>query len=103
MSWYHQLCTFFPSDDRPHYADRTFPVPGYLIEPDGYLQLISKDSPFFVKDKCSQDVVDVPSTGLLWVYNSCVKNTSSTIEDHVTNLKDTMKENTSVKGMCYFK
>ena len=33
----HQLCTFFPSDDRPHHAGHAFLAPGYLTEPDGYL------------------------------------------------------------------
>ena len=39
VSRYHQLRTFFPSDDVPHYYHHDFPVPGYLIEPDGFLML----------------------------------------------------------------
>jgi len=41
VSRYHQLRTFFLSDDVPHYHDHDFPVPGYLIEPDGFLILTS--------------------------------------------------------------
>ena len=39
VSRYHQICTFFPSDDNPHYLDHDVQVPGYLIEPDGFLML----------------------------------------------------------------
>ena len=39
VSRYHQLRTFFPTDDQPHYHDHDFPICGYLIEPDGYLLL----------------------------------------------------------------
>ncbi len=44
-----------------------------------------------MKDKCGHDVTDP-----MWVYNLCVKNTSSMIEDHVTDQND-IKENPSVK------
>lgn len=31
ISRYHQLRTFSPNDDSPHYNDHDFPVPGYLM------------------------------------------------------------------------
>ncbi|XP_071504199.1 uncharacterized protein [Diadema antillarum] len=97
VSRYHQLRTFFPGDDTPHYADHDFPVPGYLIEPDGYLQLQMKEAEApSTKDKCGRDVVEVPSTGPLWVFNRTVKNTSTTIEDHMNDLKVIMKDNPSL-------
>jgi len=71
VSRYHQLCTFFPSDDVPHYHDHDFPVPGYLIEPDGFLML--KTDVKIIKDSLDQDIVDTPATGPLWIYNRCVK------------------------------
>ena len=43
VSSYHQIRTFFPNDDVPHYRDHDFPVSGYLIEPDGFLLLKSKE------------------------------------------------------------
>lgn len=97
VSRYHQLKTFFPSDDVPHFADHDFPIPGYLIEPDGYLQLHSKDKPApKVKDKYCREVVDVPQTGPLWVFNRCVKNNSTTIADHVSDLKNILAENPQI-------
>ena len=42
VSRYHQLHMFFPRDV-PHYSDHDFPVPGYLIEPDGFLMLTSSN------------------------------------------------------------
>lgn len=97
VSRYHQLRSFFPSDDTPHYADLDFAIPGYLIEPDGYLLLQSKGkSASYTKDKDGRDVVEVPSTGPLWVFNRIVKNTSTTIEDHANDLKKIIVENPSI-------
>lgn len=60
--------------------------------------LQSKHNPMkFVKDKIGRDVVDIPATGPLWVYNRCVKNTSTTIADHVKDLENIFQENQSDK------
>jgi hypothetical protein len=98
VSRYHQIKTFFPSDDCPHYNDHDFPVPGYLIEPDGYLLLQLKDTPAPMgKDKLGRDPVEVPQTGPLWVFNRCVKNTSTSIESHVKDIRVIFEENPHLK------
>ena len=58
-----------------------------LDEADGYLQLMSKDNPVFVYDKCVCDVVDVstgPPTGLL-------------CEEQIYNDRDHVMDNPHVK------
>lgn len=98
VSRYHQLRTFFPSNDTPDYADHDFPVPGYLIEPDGYLLLTSKTGdPKYIPDKLGREVINVPFTGPLWVYNRCVKNTSTSILHHVTDLETILDQNPAIQ------
>ena len=49
---------FFPTDDRPHFNDHDFPVPGYLIEPDGFLLLQSKEKNVkLTKDKLDRELL----------------------------------------------
>jgi len=56
--------------------------------------LQSKHNPAkFVKDKMGREVVDIPATGPLWVYNRCVKNTSTSIADHVKDIHKILEEN----------
>ena len=97
VSRYHQLRTFFPVDDMPHYHDHDFPVPGYLIEPDGYLVLQAKAQPAVTKDKHGRDIVSTPATGPMFVYNRCVKNSSTNIADHVHDISDILHKNQSLK------
>ena len=97
VSRYHQLRTFFPSDDTLHCMDQDFPVPGYLIEPDGYLHLVSKNEITVTKDKLGREVVHTPSSGPLFVYNRCVKNTSTSIVDHFSDITDILHKNLSMK------
>ena len=97
VSRYHQIRTFFPSDDTPHYSDHDFPVPGCLIEPDGFLLLKSKGfDRKTTTDKIGRTVIDTPSTGPLWVYNRCVKNHSTTIVDHLADLADLLVANPEI-------
>ena len=97
VSRYHQIRTFFPSDDTPHYMDHDFPVPGYLIEPDGYFQLVSKHTTIVVtKDKLDREIIDVPYSGPLFIYNRGVKNTSTSILDHLNDLADVILKNPSM-------
>ena len=80
---------FFPSDDVPHYHDHDFPVPGYQIEPDGFLMPTSSNRDIkIVKDPLGRDIVDTRATGPLWV-----KNTSITIVDHLGDLSHILKTN----------
>lgn len=79
----------------PLYNNHDFPVPGYLVEPDGYLVLQSKEAPTVIQDKHGRDVLSVPATGPLFVYNRCVKNTSTSIADHVHDIQDLLATNTS--------
>lgn len=80
VSPYHQLRTFFPASDMPHYSDHDFPVPGYLVEPDGYLVLQSKSQAAeVIKDKHGREVLKDLGTGPLFVYNWCVKVPSTSI------------------------
>ena len=44
-----------------------------------------------IKDSLGRDVLETPATGPLWVYNRCVKNTSTTIVDHLSDLSDTLE------------
>ena len=98
VSRYHQIRTFFQTDDMPHYADHDFPVPGYLIEPDGYLMLKFKESePQFIKDGLGRDVIKSPTTGPLWVFNRCVKNTSTNIMHHVSDIESILDKHSSVE------
>lgn len=98
VSRYHQIRTFFPSDDTPHYADHDSLVPGYLIELDGYLVLKSKESePKFIKDKLGREVIDVPATSPLWVYSRCVKNISTTILNHVSDIENILDRNPNIQ------
>jgi hypothetical protein len=98
VSRYHQLRKFFPSDDTPHYADHDFPISGYLIEPDGYLMLQDKNtSPEIVKDFLGRETVKVPSTGPLWIFNRCVKSTSTTIAHHTFDLRNIFAQNPNTK------
>ena len=72
VSRYHQVRTFFPVDDMPHYGDHDFHIPNYLIKPDGYLLLQSKSQiTVTIKDKLGRNVVDVRTTGPMWIYNNC--------------------------------
>ena len=96
VSRYHQIRTFFPSDDVPHYHDHDFPVPGYLIEPDGFLMLKSHRDKKIIKDSLDRDVIQTPATGPLWVYNRCVKNTSTTIVDHLSDLNNILETNPEI-------
>ena len=96
VSRYHQLQTF-PSDDTPHYMDHDFPIPGYLLEPDGYLHLVSKNEITVTKDKLSRELVDTPSSGPLFVCNRCVKNASTSIVDHLSDITDILDKNPSMK------
>ncbi|XP_065905841.1 uncharacterized protein [Dysidea avara] len=91
VSRYHQIRTFFPNDDMPHYCDHDFPVPGYLIEPDGFLLKSKGFDRKTTTDKIGRTVIDTPSTGPLWVYNRCVK--STTIVDHLGDLADLLMAN----------
>ena len=98
VSRYHQLKTFFPDDDCPHYADHDFPIPGYKIEPDGYLMLQSKQNPApIIHDKLGRDVVEVPSTGPLWVYNRCTKSMSTTIVHHIHDIENILESNPDIR------
>ena len=65
VSLYHQLHTFFPADDMPHYQDHDFPVPRYLMEPAGYLVLQSKGTSVLTKNKHRRDTLKSPWTGPL--------------------------------------
>ena len=77
VSRYHQLRHFFPNADTPHFQDHDFPVPRYLIEPDGYPLLRPQgDDIKITKNKLGREILDVPATGPLWIYNRCIKNTS---------------------------
>jgi len=96
VSRYHQIRTFFPSDDTPHYHDHDFPVPGYLIEPDGFLMLKSHADNKIITDSLGRDVMQTPATGPLWVYNRCVKNTSTTIVDHLSDLNNILENNPEI-------
>lgn len=95
---HHQLRTFFPSGDCPHYMVIDFPVPGYLIEPHGYLHLRSMSEEIVVtNDKLDREVVDTPSSGPLFVYNRCVKNTSTSIMDHLSDISDIFEKHPTLK------
>ena len=49
------------------------------------------------KDKLGREILDVPATGPLWIYNRCVKNMSTTILDHLDDLSDIYDEESSVR------
>ena len=100
VSRYHQLRNFFPNEDQPHYKDHDFPLSGYLIEPDGYLVLQATDSDTpndTIQDKLGRDSCKLPSTGPLFNYNRCVKNSSTSIQDHVNDIHDILKKNPELK------
>lgn len=101
VSRYHQLRTFFPSDDTPHYHDHDFPFSGYLIEPDGYLLLQSKNTnsgaPEMETDKLGREAFKTPTTGPLWLFNRCVKHTSTSIADHIRDVQEILASNPELK------
>ena len=70
---HYQLRTFFSTDDMPHYLDHDFPVPCYLVQPDCYLVLQSKEEATLIQDKHGRDVLKAPTTGPLFLYKCCVK------------------------------
>ena len=89
VSRYHQVRNFFPAEDMPHYADHDFPIPNYLIEPDGYLLLQSKSqTPVMTNDKLGRNVVEVPMTGPMWIYNRCEHINTSTHQRHIKHIND---------------
>lgn len=40
--------------------------------------------------------MQTPATGLLWVYNWCVENTSTTIVDHLGDLNNILETNPEI-------
>jgi hypothetical protein len=93
VSRYHQIRKYFPLSDAPHYADHDFPVPGYLIEPDGYMLLQKKDGCVSepdkeIKDSLGREIIGIPQTGPLWVYNRCVKQTSTNMCEHINDIRN---------------
>ena len=98
VSRYHQVRNFFPADDMPHYGDHDFPIPNYLIEPDGYLLLQSKSQmPVTIKDKLGRSVTEVPATGPMWIFNRCVKNTSTHCASHINDIRKILRTNPELK------
>ena len=78
----------------PHYGDHDFPIPNYLIEPDRYLHIQSKSQiPVPMKDKLGRNVMEVPATVPMWIYNRCAKNTSRHCASHFNHIRNmSMKE-----------
>ena len=101
VSRYHQLRTFFPNNDSPHYKDHDFPVPGYLIEPDGYLLLENKQQNTadeqFSTDKLGRQIYKYPATGPIWVFNRAVKYQSASVSDHISDVRNILKWNPDLK------
>lgn len=99
VSKYHQLRTFFPADDVPHYDDHDFPVKGYQIVPDGYLHLRHESviPPKVTKDHLGRNTVEVPCGGELFVYNRAIKHSPSNIATHMNDLRHIFKENEELK------
>ena len=103
VSRYHQVRTIFPDDDMPQYEDHDFPIPNYLVEPDGYLFLHSKSHiPVMIKDKlCKKNVLEVPATGPMCIDNRCAKNTSTHCASHIKDIQKILAAHAELKRTVF--
>ena len=72
----------------PHFSDHDFPVPGHLIQPDGYQFIVNKDTDKTKLDKLGRLVYKQPATGPVWIFNRSAKYAPSSIQQHVNDQRN---------------
>ena len=102
LSVIYQCKAQFARHGIPSILATDFPIPNYLVEPDGYLFLHSKSQiPVMIKDKLGKNVLEVPATGPMWIHNTCAKNTSTHCASHIKDIRKILAAHPELKRTVF--